>query len=180
MICWPGQASPTEWNNITKVLKHIQLEEHQSVTLAVHPLPDGGDQRPHPDSLPWATRPVFTGLISEDEDDDQQPIQDTPQHNLASSAICYDQKPFETTYRDFLNYPDILDCLKMAPLPHGHHAIKAAAKGKNAARMEANKSKGPSGKGKQKVINHMKKGDSKCKVIGHPPKTSTFNHLMYF
>ena len=91
VICWPGQASPTEWNNITKVLKHIQLEEHQSVTLAVHPLPDGGDQRPHPDSLPWATRPVFTGLISEDEADDQQPIQDTPQHNLASSAIRYDQ-----------------------------------------------------------------------------------------
>ena len=87
VICWPGQASPTEWNNIIKVLKHIQLEEHQSVTLAAHPLPDGGDQRPHPDSLPWATRPVFTGLLSEDEDDDQQPIKDEDD----------DQQPFQDT-----------------------------------------------------------------------------------
>ena len=46
---------------------------------------------------------------------------------MASSAIRYDQKPFETTYRDFLNYPDILDCLNVAPLPRGHRAIKAAA-----------------------------------------------------
>ena len=70
------------------------------------------------------------------EDDDQRPIQDTPKKNMASSAIRYDQKPFEATYRDFLNSPDILDCLNVAPLPHGHHAIKAAAKENKAAKME--------------------------------------------